>query len=107
MYSSTQTKVSELDTEKKKEISLVQNEIKKLEQDIEGLKTKMKNKENNPYFQQVNDFFGEVKNYIEQYKQIFSQVDTSKTQKMKLFELQKKLNDIDYKANQHELQLKK
>ena len=50
-------RVTELENEKRKEVALVQNEIKKLEEDIEGLKTKMKTKENNPYFQQVNDFF--------------------------------------------------
>jgi predicted nucleic acid-binding Zn-ribbon protein len=43
-------KVQEIDSEKRKEVSNIQNEIKKLEDDIEGLKTKMKNKENNPYF---------------------------------------------------------
>ena len=64
MLNLTQSKVQELDTEKRKEITLLQNEIKKLEEDIEGLKTKMKNKENNPHYMQVNDFFGEVKTYI-------------------------------------------
>ena len=43
-------KVTDLDNEKRKEVSVVQNEIKKLEEDIEALKTKMKTKENNPYF---------------------------------------------------------
>ena len=50
MYSINQTKVNELDTEKKKEISSVQNEIKKLEEDIEAIKAKMKSKENNPHY---------------------------------------------------------
>lgn len=67
----------------------------------------MKNKENNPHYAQVNDFFAEVKEYIEQYKQIFSQVEDSKAQKMKLFTLQKEMNDLDYQANQKELKLKR
>lgn len=50
MYNMTESRVNELDTEKKKEISQVQNEIKKLEEDIEGLKAKMQKKENNPHF---------------------------------------------------------
>lgn len=60
-----------------------------MEEDIEGLKNKMKNKENNPHYMQVNTFFGEVKEYIEQYKKCFNKIEDSKTQKMKLFELQK------------------
>jgi len=43
-------KVSEIESEKRKEVSQVQNEIKKLEEDIEDLKNKMKSKETNPYF---------------------------------------------------------
>lgn len=67
----------------------------------------MKNKENNPHFVQVNDFFGEVKDYIEQYKQCFMGVDTAKTERSKLFDLQKQINDVDYKISQSELKLKK
>lgn len=95
-FQTSQKKIGELDSEKRKEVSLIQNEIKKLEEDIEGLKMKMKNKENNPFYMQVNMFFGEVKEYIEEYKQIFTGQEDSKNQKMKLFNLQKQLNDIDY-----------
>lgn len=55
----------------------------------------------------MNEFFGEVKTYIEQYKKIFNEGETSKTHKSKIFELKKKLNDIDYQASQNELALKK
>lgn len=107
MLNMTQAKVQELDTEKRKEITSLQNEIKKLEEDIEGLKNKMKNKENNPHYVMVNEFFGEVKTYIEQYKEIFNEGESSKQHKSKIFELRKKLNDIDYQASQAELALKK
>jgi len=107
VFQTTQSKVQELDSEKRKEVSQVQNEIKKLEQDVEELKNKMKNKENNPHFILVNQFFSEVKDYIEQYKKIFAEQEGSKKQKNRLFNLQKQLNDQDYQGNQNELALKK
>lgn len=67
----------------------------------------MKNKENNPHYIQVNQFFTEVKEYIEEFKRVFDSQEDSKKHKMKLFSLQKQLNDIEYQANQNELKLKK
>eukprot|EP00347_Sterkiella_histriomuscorum_P019605 403340994 len=107
-YQTTSLKAQELDSEKRKEISSIQNEIKKLEEDVEGLKKKMENKENNPHYIQVNQFFMEVKEYIEQFKRgVFDSQEETKNYKVKLFNLQKQLNDIEYQANQNELKLKK
>ena len=101
--------VQEIDSEKRKEVSNIQNEIKKLEDDIEGLKTKMKNKENNPYFNQVNQFFSEVKDtYMEQYRGLCSShIEGARDQKKELFALQRQLADLEYSTSQKELTLKK
>lgn len=63
----------------------------------------MKNKENNQYYAQMNQFFGEVKEYIEVYQQNFQEIENSKVQKNKLFELQRQVNEFDFKTSQNEL----
>ena len=106
-YLQSQGRVSVLDSEKRKEVSSLQNEIKKLEEDIDTLKTQMKNKENNPQFMQVNNFFGEVRDYILEYKKICSDQEDAKKQRQRVFQAQKQLNDMEYRVNQNELKLKK
>lgn len=78
--------MQELESEKRKEVGSIQNEIKKLEQDVEELKNKMKNKENNPHFVQVNQFFTEVRESIDSFKQAdLAAQEECKKYKMKLF----------------------
>lgn len=67
----------------------------------------MKSKENNPHYAQANSFFGEIKDQIEQFKQKFEEREDSNDQKQKRFELEKVINDFEYKSNQKDLKLKR
>lgn len=67
----------------------------------------MKTKEGNPYFIQVHDFYLEVQNYMQEYKKISSITEETKNYKVKIYNLQKQLNDTEYQFNQNEINLKK
>jgi hypothetical protein len=104
------SKVTELETEKRKEMSQVQQDIRKLEQDIEGLQSKLRTKENNPHFQQVNEFFTQVKEvYMAEYRALIGQrvQDQLKERKKAMFDSQRQLAEVEYRVQQRELEVKK
>ncbi|CDW78562.1 UNKNOWN [Stylonychia lemnae] len=107
LHNETKMQVQDLENEKIKEISSVQIEIKKLEDEIEELKAKMQNKENNPYFIQVNEFYNEVQEYMGDYRKIYEKVEITKELKIQIYQLQRKLNDVEYSYNQNEIIQKK
>ena len=53
----------------------------------------------------VTDFQADVRGYVDTYKATINS-EESKKQKLRIFELQKRLNDIDYKCQQNELRIK-
>ena len=102
--------MTDLETEKRKEMSQVQHDIRKLEQDIEGLQSKLRTKENNPHFQQVNEFFNQVKEvYMTEYRELIGQrvQDQLKERKKAMFDRQRQMAEVEYRVQQRELEVKK
>jgi hypothetical protein len=70
---------------------------------MDSLKTKMESKENNASNQMINEFFAEIKEYILKYKKELQKMESTKSLKMKLFDLQRQVNDLDFSNSQYDL----
>ena len=92
----------------KKEISELLNSIQSGKEELDLMEKQLSNKEKSALLLQVNQFFGtEVPDeYLPKINDCFSNMAQSKDLKRKLFEEQKKLNQVDYQHSQTEIKKK-
>ena len=90
------------------EIQQLESSIQSSKDELERMEKQLSNKEKSALLHQVNKFFGQEvpEEYLPKIKECFSNLDQSKDLKLKLFEEQKKLNQVEYQHSQVELKLK-
>lgn len=98
-------KINTIEKETLMESAELDSEIIKIDGDLEGVREALR--ENNPKVEQIQQFFNDTKEYINTYKEELSKKESVKALKMKLFNLQRKVNDKEFENNQKELAIKR
>ena len=89
--------------EMRAEVQQLENEIQTSRDEQDQMEQALAQNDNSALLRQVNEFFGQEvpEQYLAEMKQVFgSNAQEAKELKLKLFEEQKKLNDVDYRYTQ-------